>query len=391
MQNKHFNIDIKMAGKRIKALFMSTVLLIGTFSMLLLTGCSSDTGYDDDRISIVCTTFPQYDWLSQIIGDNSDKFRLTLLINGGVDLHSYQPSAKDMTKISSADVFVYVGGESDAWVLDAVRETKNNDMIKVNMMELISDRTKEEEVIEGMQESRFQFRHTHTHSHSADDHSDDHADEHSDDHTADDNADEYTAGDHSGDHSEDNHADDHSLEAGHSHTDEDIEYDEHIWLSLKNAETFCNYITDKLSEIDAENAEIYKQNNHSYVEKLSALDEKYQREISSSKRDVLLFADRFPFRYMTDDYSLTCYAAFPGCSAETQASFETITFLAGKINELGLTSVITIDGSDSKIANTVINETQPKHLNILTLDIENGFTYLSVMENNLENINTALN
>lgn len=165
----------------------------------------------------MCTTFPQYDWLSQIIGDNSDKFRLTLLINGGVDLHSYQPSAKDMTKISSADVFVYVGGESDAWVLDAVRETKNNDMIKVNMMELISDRTKEEEVIEGMQESRFQFRHTHTHSHSADDHSDDHADEHSDDHTADDHADEYTAGDHS----EDNHADDHSLEAGHSHTDEE--------------------------------------------------------------------------------------------------------------------------------------------------------------------------
>ena len=116
---------------------------------------------------------------------------------------------------------VYVGGESDAWVLDAVRETKNKEMIKVNMMELISDRTKEEEVIEGMQESRFQFRHTHTHSHSADDHSDDHADEHSDDHTADDHTDEYTAGDHSGDHSEDNHADDHSLEAGHSHADED--------------------------------------------------------------------------------------------------------------------------------------------------------------------------
>ena len=253
MQNKHFNIDIKMAGKRIKALFMSTVFLIGTFSMLLLTGCSSDTGYDDDRISIVCTTFPQYDWLGQIIGDNSDKFRLTLLINGGVDLHSYQPSAKDMTKISSADVFVYVGGESDAWVLDAVRETKNNDMIKVNMMELISDRTKEEEVIEGMQESRFQFRHTHTHSHSADDHSDDHADEHSDDHTADDHADEYTAGDNNDDHSEDNHADDHSLEAGHSHTDEDIEYDEHIWLSLKNAAVLTQYLADIVKDLDKDN------------------------------------------------------------------------------------------------------------------------------------------
>lgn len=156
----------------------------------------------------------------------------------------------------------------------------------------------------------------------------------------------------------------------------------------------------KLSEIDAENAEIYKQNNHSYVEKLSALDEKYQREISSSKRDVLLFADRFPFRYMTDDYSLTCYAAFPAALRKHRQALKPLSFLAGKINELGLTSVITIDGSDSKIANTVINETQPKHLNILTLDsmqsitskdIENGFTYLSVMENNLENINTALN
>lgn len=419
MQNKHFNIDIKMAGKRIKALFMSTVLLIGTFSMLLLTGCSSDTGYDDDRISIVCTTFPQYDWLSQIIGDNSDKFRLTLLINGGVDLHSYQPSAKDMTKISSADVFVYVGGESDAWVLDAVRETKNKDMIKVNMMELISDRTKEEEVIEGMQESRFQFRHTHTHSHSTDDHtdehsddhttddhaddhsddhttddrSDDHADEHSDDHTADDHADEYTAGDHS----EDNYADDHSLEAGHSHTDEDIEYDEHIWLSLKNAAVLTQYLADIVKDLDKDNSQLYQDNADAYINKLAGLDSDYENVCENSRLKTVIFGDRFPFRYLVDDYGIDYYAAFAGCSAETEASFKTVTFLSSKIDEIGTGSILVIDGSDKRIANTIKGNTSQKNQQILTMDSmqsagidDADYTYLNVMSNNLVVLKQAL-
>lgn len=419
MQNKHFNIDIKMAGKRIKALFMSAILLLGTFSMLLLTGCSSDTGYDDDRISIVCTTFPQYDWLSQIIGDNSDKFRLTLLINGGVDLHSYQPSAKDMTKISSADVFVYVGGESDAWVLDAVRETKNKDMIKVNMMELISDRTKEEEVIEGMQESRFQFRHTHTHSHSTDDHtdehsddhttddhaddhsddhttddrSDDHADEHSDDHTADDHADEYTAGDHS----EDNYADDHSLEAGHSHTDEDIEYDEHIWLSLKNAAVLTQYLADIVKDLDKDNSQLYQDNADAYINKLAGLDSDYENVCENSRLKTVIFGDRFPFRYLVDDYGIDYYAAFAGCSAETEASFKTVTFLSGKIDEIGTGSILVIDGSDKRIANTIKGNTSQKNQQILTMDSmqsagtdDADYTYLNVMSNNLVVLKQAL-
>lgn len=320
--------------KHILSAVMSGILLI-----FCLTACSTDSdnlNENNDKLQIVTTIFPEYDWVREILGEKANNAEVTFLLESGVDMHSFQPSVEDILKISECDMFVYVGGESDQWAQDALKEASNKDIVAVNLLEVLGDSVKEEEILEGM--------------------------EHED--------------------------------------DEESEPDEHVWLSLKNAETFCNYITDKLSEIDAENAEIYKQNNNSYVEKLSSLDEKYQREISSSKRDVLLFADRFPFRYMTDDYSLTCYAAFPGCSAETQASFETITFLAGKINELGLTNVITIDGSDSKIANTVINETQPKHLNILTLDsmqsitskdIENGFTYLSVMENNLENIKTALN
>ncbi|MDE6103079.1 MAG: metal ABC transporter substrate-binding protein, partial [Oscillospiraceae bacterium] len=301
-----------------------------------ITACNTDSKEsikNNDKLQIVTTTFPAYDWVREILGEEAE---VTFLLESGVDMHSFQPSVDDILKISECDMFVYVGGESDRWAQDALKEASNKDIVAVNLLEVLGDSVKEEEILEGME---------------------------------------------------------HDYE-------EESEPDEHVWLSLKNAEKFCDHITQKLSEIDPENAESFQHNNQAYVEKLSALDERYQSYINSAKRHVLLFADRFPFRYLTDDYDLSYYAAFPGCSAETQASFETITFLAEKINELKLTSVIIIEGSDSKIANTVINETQPKNLNILTLDsmqsvtsndIENGLTYLSVMENNLDNIRTALN
>lgn len=317
--------------KHIFSTFISVILLIFCF-----TACNTDSGEsvkDNEKLQIVTTTFPAYDWVREILGEEAE---VTFLLESGVDMHSFQPSVDDILKISECDMFVYVGGESDQWAQDALKEASNKDIVAVNLIEVLGDSVKEEEILEGM--------------------------EHDD--------------------------------------EEESEPDEHVWLSLKNAEKFCNYITQKLSEIDPENAESFQHNNQAYVEKLSALDKKYKSDITSGKRNVLLFADRFPFRYLTDDYNISYYAAFPGCSAETEASFETITFLAGKINELKLSSVIIIEGSDGKIANTVINETQPKHLNILTLDsmqsvtskdIENGLTYLSVMESNLENIKTALN
>lgn len=317
--------------KHIFSTFISVILLIFCF-----TACNTDSEgsvKDNEKLQIVTTTFPAYDWVREILGEEAE---VTFLLESGVDMHSFQPSVDDILKISECDMFVYVGGESDQWAQDALKEASNKDIVAVNLIEVLGDSVKEEEILEGM--------------------------EHDD--------------------------------------EEESEPDEHVWLSLKNAEKFCNYITQKLSEIDPENAESFQHNNQAYVEKLSVLDKKYKSDITSGKRNVLLFADRFPFRYLTDDYNISYYAAFPGCSAETEASFETITFLAGKINELKLSSVIIIEGSDGKIANTVINETQPKHLNILTLDsmqsvtskdIENGLTYLSVMENNLENIKTALN
>ena len=182
-------------------------------------------------------------------------------------------------------------------------------------------------------------------------------------------------------------------------SEEEPEYDEHVWLSLKNAKVLCKAIADNLSEIDPENKDVYIQNEKDYAAKLDALDQEYQTTVDASTQKTLLFGDRFPFRYLVDDYGLDYYAAFVGCSAETEASFETIKFLSEKVDELGLKNVMTIEKSDQKIAKTIIENTKDKNQSILTLDsmqsttsddVKNGTTYLSVMEKNLEILKEAL-
>ena len=351
-------------------------LLLGTTLSLSLmfSGCQTNNNSSsklgdlttssnaDAEYSVVCTIFPEYDWVREILGDSSDKFDLTLLLNNGTDLHSYQPSAEDIMKISSCDLFVYVGGESDAWVEDALSEAVNKDMKVINLMDVLGDDTKEEETVEGMQ---------HEHDHEADHEDADHED---------------------ADHEDAEHED-------ADHEDAELEYDEHVWLSLKDTEIFVEEISKSLMKIDTENKDNFKANEEAYISKLQELDSKYEEAVSSSENKTLLFADRFPFRYMVDDYDLDYYAAFSGCSAETEASFETITFLAEKVNELGLTSVIILENSEDKIANTIIENTESKSQEILTLDslqsttseeIEDGKTYLSAMEGNLEVIEKAL-
>ncbi len=343
-----------LSGIRIKIKTLILCALLCT-TLFAFTGCSENV-QNNGKINIVCTTYPQYNWIQNIIGEESDKFNLTLLVDGGVDLHSYQPSAKDMAKISSADMFVYVGGSSDAWVLDAVRETSNKNIKKVNMMELLGDRTKEEEVVEGMQE-----------------------DEHGHGHTA----------------SEDSHAED-----GHSeHNDsDDIEYDEHIWLSVKNAEVLTQKIADVIKELDADNEDEYQSNADAYIKQLSDLDKEYENVINASRLKTVIFGDRFPFRYLVDDYKLDYYAAFAGCSAETEASFKTVTFLAGKVDEIGTKVILTIDGSDEKIANTIKDNTQDKNQEILMMDSMQSvrtseledYNYINIMLKNLTVLKQAL-
>lgn len=338
-----------------------TLLLIAVLSVCALSGCGnskSSESTNGKKLKVVTTIFPEYDWVMQILGDKADKADVTMLLDKGVDLHSYQPSTADISKISEADVFIYVGGESDEWVKDVLKQAKNKNLKVINLMDVIGDKAKEEEVKEGMQAE----------------------DEH--------------------DHDKDkDHDEKHDQDKEHDHDKDEPEYDEHVWLSLKNAKIFTKKITDVLSEVDKDNAKTYKANYKKYAKKLDELDKKYAEAVSSAKVKTLVFGDRFPFRYLVNDYGLDYYAAFVGCSAESEASFETVTFLAKKIDELGLKHILTIEGKNHKIAKAVIENTKNKSQKILTLDsmqsttsndVKNGASYLGIMEKNLEVLKKAL-
>lgn len=329
----------------------------------------SDNGADNasgDTMSIVTTIFPEYDWVMNVLGDNTSNAEVTMLLDNGVDLHSYQPTADDILKISTCDLFIYVGGESDEWVEDALLEATNKDMVVIDLLDVLGESVKEEEVVEGMQEE----------------------DEH--DHDEDSDHDE------DADHDEDT---DHDEESGHEHEEGEVEYDEHVWLSLKNASVLVQSIADALETIDPDNADTYKTNASTYIDSLNALDARYEEAVNSATYNTVLFGDRFPFRYLVDDYGLDYYAAFVGCSAETEASFETITFLSQKVDELGLPAVLTIEGNDHRIAETIVGNTSSGDQQILTMDsmqsttskdVENGASYLSIMEDNLDVLTKAL-
>ncbi len=305
------------------------------------TSSGNVNGSQQEPYRIIATIFPEYDWVMNVLGDNPAGVEVTLLLDKGVDLHSFQPSVDDIMKVTTCDMLIYAGGESDDWVGDILKGAANQNMRQLNLIEILGDQAKTEELVEGME----------GHDHD------------------------------------------------HEHTDRDEEYDEHVWLSLRNAEIFVRKIAEELGGLDPENAGLYQENAESYCADLKALDEEYVRAVSEAEKKTLLFGDRFPFRYLTDDYGLEYYAAFAGCSAETEASFETVAFLAQKTDELGLGTVLTIDGSDRRIAETIISATKEKNQQILTLDsmqsatgkdAETGSDYLSIMRSNLEVLKQAL-
>ena len=310
-----------------------SILLILILSVGCLSACGSGKGSGDGKLRIVATIFPEYDWVKSILGDRAADAELTLLLDNGVDLHSYQPTAEDILTISDCDLFIYVGGESDRWVDDALRNPVNKNRIVINLMDVLGSAVKEEEIVPGMQEEE------HDHDHEDGDH-DDHED-----------------GDH--DHEDGDHDHDH---------EEGPEYDEHVWLSLRNAAVIVKSLSESVQKLDPDHAETYRKNTEEYLAKLNALDGQYKAAVDAASVKTLLFGDRFPFRYMTDDYNLTYYAAFVGCSAESEASFETIAFLSEKVDELSLRSVITIEGTDHRIAETIIRNTKTKDQQILVLD-----------------------
>ncbi len=342
------------------------------FLALLMALCMvfSVTGFaKEEKVEVVTTIFPMYDWVKNILGEAESKVSLSLLVDSGIDLHNFQPAVEDFVKLSKADLFIYLGGPSDSWAEDAVKEAKNKDQRALNLMEALGELAKEAEHVEGMEE------HDHHHDH------DDHDHEH-----------EYE--------SHDNH--DHEHE-GESHDEHDHDHhhhvDEHIWLSLKNAKMLVKAIAEELAQLLPEDAETIQANAQSYLEKLDALDKEYQAVVDGAENKTLLFGDRFPFLYLMDDYGLTYYAAFSGCSAESEASFETVAFSATKMDEEKLSCIFAIDGSTQQVAKAILGASKDASRPILVLDsmqtvnrdmIDKGVSYLGIMENNLLVLKQAL-
>ena len=313
-------------------------LMTGVLAAFMLAGCAPKQQQNTTKLKIVATTSPQYAWIREIIGKDNTNVDLQLLMKNGGDLHSYQPTAGDIANIADANLFVYVGGESDEWVDDALKEKTNKDMKVVNMMQTLGDDIDEEE--EGLEKE-----------------------------------------------SED-------------HDHEEIEYDEHVWLSLKRAQKIVKAIADELGELDSTNAKKYQENAEAYIAKLAALDKSYESTVNTVKNKTWIFADRMPFHYLAKDYGITTYAAFNGCSTETNASFNTIVSLAKYVDELGIKHIMTIEGSDKKLAKAVIENTTDKNQDILTLnslqsvsqsDIDKGLTYYGAMEENLKVLAQSFN
>jgi zinc transport system substrate-binding protein len=390
-------VFMKQLFKKKKKLSASSLLLAGLFLCIVLSvGCSvvkntsgknttrknaesentieqnSIEKGNSNKISIVCTTFPQYDWVKNILGEEAERFNVTLLLDNGVDMHSYQPAVKDIATAGSSNLFIYVGGESDTWVEDALKEAKNKDLKAINLMETLGNSVKEEEVVEGMQEERESLGHSH----------------------------EKSSKEKQEQTQKESHENSQEINGQKEAADEEPEYDEHIWLSIRNAEIMVKNIEKAIEQLDSDNAKVYQTNAENYIKKLDTLDKQYANTIQNAKYKAILFGDRFPFRYMADDYDLKYYAAFAGCSAETMAGFETVTFLAKKADELRLPVILTIENSDGRIAEAVKSNTTKKNQKILAMNslqsvtkeqIADGITYLQVMQENLSVLSEALN
>ncbi|MCR4579177.1 MAG: metal ABC transporter substrate-binding protein [Treponema sp.] len=297
-------------------------------ALALFSSCTPKKAILEDRIKIVNTVFPPYDWTSAIIGMDDSKTTNSLVAKNGLDMHNYQPSTSDIIQISSADIFIYIGGESDAWVKEALKNSTNPNMKILNLMEIIKEK-----------------------------------------------------------------------DSLLSEEEDENEYDEHIWLSLRKAKICVEAISQALCEKVPELAENYKKNTDEYIEELDLLDASFKSVITSTPHNTLIFCDRFPFRYLTEDYGLNYSAAFDGCSAETEASFETVARLSKNLNESGVNAVLVLENSDKKIARTVIANAKKPKCDTLVLDslqstalheAFNGKTYIGTMRENLGTIKKAL-
>ncbi len=285
------------------------------------------------RLTIVTTIFPQYDFARQIAGEYAD---IAMLLPPGSESHSYEPTPQDILKIQNCDIFIYIGGESDAWVEQVLESMDTSSMQVLTLMDCAD--LVEEEIVEGMQADK-------------------------------------------------------EKQSG----DEEAEYDEHIWTSPQNAVRMAEKIALAMIAADPANKDAYRANADAYIAALKELDQSFQQIANSAARKTLVFGDRFPFRYFADAYALTYYAAFPGCSTQAEPSAATVAFLIDKVKAEGIPVVFHIEFSNEKMADTIAEATGAKKLllhschNVTKAEFASGVTYLALMRQNAENLKEALN
>ncbi|MBR3323028.1 zinc ABC transporter substrate-binding protein, partial [Candidatus Saccharibacteria bacterium] len=286
--------------------------------------------------------FIGYDFARAVTGD---KTKVAMLLKPGVEMHDFEPTPEDIINIKKADLFIYVGGESDEWVEDLLKDNEISEDKTLRLMDLVE--VKEEELSEGMEE----------HGHES----------------------EEAPGEHK-----------------HEHNEDKAEHDEHIWTSPINAIKLVNGIKDKLSNIYPENGTIYAKNADAYTSHLSNIDQRIRDIIANSHKKELIFGDRFPFRYFVDEYGLDYYAAFPGCSEQTEASSKTIAFLINKAKSDNIKTILKIELTSDSLAKSIANEAGAKVMtlsaahNISSVDFDKGITYADIMEDNIEVLKEAL-
>lgn len=321
----------------LKKIRNASVAFLLLFAVLIQTGCTSDlkTHKDSNKLSIVATIFPPYDFAKHITKEKAD---VKMLLPPGCESHSYEPSPADIIEVSECDVFIYNGGDSDAWVDDILSSIDTSSIEIIKMTDCVE--TIAEEHIEGMQEEE--------HNHE--------------------NHDEY----------------------------DEPETDEHVWTSIRNSEVITSDICDAICRKDVENGDFYKKNSSDYINEMSELDDEYIKLVENARRKKIIFGDRFPIAYFARDYGLTYYAAFVGCSSETEASAETVAFLIDKVKEDDIPVIFHIEFSTHLIANTIADETNAEVCefnschNVSKKQIDSGISYVDMMRENMKSIEKAL-
>ena len=342
--------------KKLWAIF-GLVLVVGLLAFLVL----NREKFEQKKYSVVSTSFPGYDFARAVTKNTNISTKM--LVKPGAETHTYEPTPQDIIDIKNADMFVYVGGDSDTWVEKILKDVDTKKTHVVKLVDLVS--TVEEEIVEGMEdedEHEHDHDHDHSHSHKHDDH------DHNHDH------------DHKHDHDGHDH-DDHDEEEG-------AEIDEHVWTSPKKAMEIVKKIAKVASEIDAAEKNKIDDNAEKYVAEIAHVDKDLHQAIDGKISEIVV-SDRFPFRYFADEFGLKYAAAFSGCSEQTEASAKTISFLINKVKQDKVKKIYKIELSNGKIAETVSKDTGAEVLelhsahNVTADDFSKGVTYVDLMKRNL--------